>query len=290
MKKRNALRQSFLITVTAAALAAPVACTNEVSLFTEDDDDINPPGCPLSQPSGACDDDGLTCKYGSGCEAQTVVCASGQWVSDDGRPNCGCPASVPEQGSACFNEGTLCGYGADGVCGFPEQEAECRDGQWSTWFNSCNPPPPFECPQALPTGGTSCDDVGWGQSGSCSYTEETPCGPQEVRADCNWDEVALGMMWTVEAPECKSKACDSYGHKDLCDADAGCRWLVPGCGSGTETVAPEGCYPIDDCTPDSCSGGLSCATAVHDPCAYSLCNACAMQVNICLAVPDTDGG
>ncbi len=285
--KRNALRQSFLITVTAAALAAPVACTNQVSLF-EDDDDTNPPGCPATQPSGACADEGLTCHYGAACDRVEATCEGGQWLTVQDNSNCACPASIPTDGTSCFQEGLSCGYGDD-FCGFPEQEAECRDGEWSSWYNSCNPPPPFECPVDLPLEGTSCDENGWGSAGTCFYDEETPCGTQQVQADCTWDELHLQMMWTVEAPTCSSAQCETYGHKDLCDADTGCRWLVPGCGSGTETVTPEGCYPIDDCTANSCDEGEACVTTVHDPCAFSLCNACGAEANVCLPTPDSGG-
>lgn len=287
--KRNALRQSFLITVTAAALAAPVACTNQVSLF--DDDDTNPEACPVAQPSGDCTDEGLACSYGPRCGRVMVVCSSGQWdLSDRGRPDptCDCPASIPADGDSCSREGMLCGYGDD-FCGIPDQEAECRDGRWNTWFNSCNPPPPFECPQELPLEGTSCDENGWGTPGTCNYDEETPCGTQPVQADCSYDDVALQMVWAVEAPTCSSAQCDTYGHKDLCNADSGCRWLVPGCGSGTETVTPEGCYPVDDCTANGCSEGEGCTSTVHDPCAFSLCNACGAEAKVCLPVPDTGG-
>lgn len=279
------LRRAFVVTATAAALASPVGCQNDVQVFTatgSGGNGGNDAACPASDPGEgtACSDEGLSCTYGEGCTSSAYRCQGGTWQSE-ATPGCpGCPASVPAEGEACFVDGMECGYGGD-ACGFPEQSAICDEGAWTVWYNSCNPPPPFQCPPELPLDGSDCTDAGWGEPGSCSYEVETSEGPQTATAEC--DYVEAGLLWTVTFPDGGPASCASLEARAHCLASDACRWLVPGCGGGTETVTPEGCYPATDCTPGSCLDDQACVTTVHDPCAFSTCGTCGAEAAVCLA-------
>jgi hypothetical protein len=92
-------------------------------------------------------------------------------------------------------------------------------------------------------------------------------------------------FWEVAAPSCTPKVpdCASYGNSAVCDADTTCRWLVPGCGEG-ETGFEPACFPIDDCTGDSCGQDAECITLNHDPCWNSKCGACGADANVCVGI------
>lgn len=89
-----------------------------------------------------------------------------------------CPDGVPQQGGSCELDVGTCNYIDD--CSGGDVEASCEgDGTWSVTYDStCNPPPPLECPEEVPTAGDECDI----EIGSCSYTDE--CGIS-FSADCD---------------------------------------------------------------------------------------------------------
>ena len=215
----------------------------------------------------------------AGCVNETVI--SNPPFPDCGEDDsCECPATPPAQGSPCPDVGQLCAY-QDGSCPI---EFSCADDGWERWVTSCNPPPPNDCPNALPVAGSVCHDYGEGYPVGCSYEVATPCGPQNVNAGCT--SSPDGLIWehygstTCESPE---DACGGYDHPDLCAADAACQWLVPGCADGLGgPPAVEGCYAADDCANGGCGDWGSCETVVHDPCWNDLCDACGMEVNVCI--------
>ncbi|MEM6788815.1 MAG: hypothetical protein AAF715_14940 [Myxococcota bacterium] len=213
------------------------------------------------------------------CSNETSLFDAGD--DDDGGQPGACPPSTPS--GACADEGLACTY--PGVCG--GALAECVSGRWQVSEDDCVDPGPFTCPAALPLGGNSCLEAGNGNEGLCTYTVETACGITQVDARCERDPVATDVRWVIEAPPCASAACGSYAQKDLCDADTGCRWLQPGCGSDPFIDFVEGCYPAEDCTDDtSCNDDEACSPILFDPCAFSSCNVCFDEADICLPPPN----
>lgn len=280
---RSPLRHAFVVTVTAASLSAPVACSNEVAVFDQGSPPEQPLGCPATAPAeaSACDAADLRCTYGAGCDAEAYRCTAGSWAAE-ALPGCSaCPSAVPASGSPCAADGLQCDYGDDG-CGFPEQTASCDEGSWTVFYNSCNPPPPFECPPELPVDGTDCVDAGWGEPGTCDYEIETPDGFLEATAACDYHGEG-GITWSVTFTTEPTTPCGAFTSRAACVIGDACRWLVPGCGAGTETVTPVGCYPVDDCTPGACADGETCTTTVYDPCAFSDCAACGAEAQVCLS-------
>jgi hypothetical protein len=95
-----------------------------------------PPGfCPAAPPAkGACSSDGAVCAFG---DATICVCARcfGQlctlqpaWLCAPPPPLAGCPAAVPNDGSACSADGVECTYGEE--CAGSGATARCADGVW----------------------------------------------------------------------------------------------------------------------------------------------------------------
>lgn len=207
-------------------------------------------------------------------------CIDGQWEDTAGAcPEPECPASEPWQGNvACVMEGQDCDYFYEGGCDdeYNEITYRCMDGVWVELSNFCSPPP--ECPSDLPVEGSDC--TGWDFAYDCFYEVPNACGIEDDFAYAYCD----GLTWVVDM----KSTCDgcSYGDAASCEANDACRWLVPGCGENPLLAA--GCAPIDDCAPDSCTGGATCSTYDADPCWNTLCNSCSAPVSICEMI--FDGG
>ncbi len=112
---------------------------------------------------------------------------------------------------------------------------------------------------------------------------ETSCGTASLDAHCEW--VDGEPVWNAsfyESPMCED-GCAAYDGEVGCAADSACRWLVRGCEAGGLNVLTEaGCYPVEDCTADSCVDGQSCETVIYDPCYNQTCEACAAQGSVCM--------
>jgi hypothetical protein len=194
-----------------------------------------------------------------------------------------CPAAMPDSGADCPELGLQCEYQDD--CGWP-LSATCGDGGWDLELGgTCNPPPP--CPLELPVHGESCADelTAGGPPIDCPYSVATACGVVDALASCVLDDATQELRWSVVLPECHAppELCQEYDHPSACTADTGCRWLVPGCADeGGAMPVAEGCYPVDDCSQTGCGTWGSCETVVYDPCAGSLCNACAGEASVCV--------
>jgi hypothetical protein len=103
-----------------------------------------PSECPPTQPQNGitqCTNMGLSCAYGSTlclCDA----CADGpcmvppvkwQCTKAEGPPSC--PATAPNEGTACSTEGEQCTYGFP--CSGSGANAECMSGAWVWVVTPC---------------------------------------------------------------------------------------------------------------------------------------------------------
>ncbi|TKD00298.1 hypothetical protein [Polyangium fumosum] len=179
-----------------------------------------------------------------------------------------CPATPPDTNTPC-TEPLSCEY--NNAC---VEVYYCEEGTWHM-TSGCNPPPVDPCPPEAPASGALCSYVT-----TCSYTVDYGCGPQEQTASCD------GAVWTTEGiSTCNPPPpddCVSYKNETECAADAGCRWLVPGC--GMPALPEAGCFAVTNCTGDfDCpiSGG-TCQEVSIDPCHNQPCDACSMTVSVCM--------
>jgi hypothetical protein len=110
--------------------------------------DVDPPVCPVRPPTpnSACSG-ALSCSWGAMCGGGTfATCENGRWLVGVGNPPPPlCPATMPQQGTAC--DATCgpkrCDYSVP--CGnFPNTHiAMCENGRWNLLISTCNPPPPW---------------------------------------------------------------------------------------------------------------------------------------------------
>lgn len=215
--------------------------------------------------------------FAGGCQTTEVITNPPMpTCAEEG--NCVCPASPPAEGSDCPDVGMSCAFDIGGC----PRDFTCEADGWEEHVTSCNPPPP-DCPKDLPAAGSVCQ-AEWGYPIGCVYEVATPCGPEAVNASCT--NGPYGLVWehVYGGDPCQAtdETCGGYDHPDVCGADAACQWLVPGCAEGTATVAVEGCYAASDCTQTGCGDWGTCETVVHDPCWNDLCNACGMDVDVCV--------
>jgi hypothetical protein len=198
-------------------------------------------------------------------------------------PDLDCPSALPFEGDACNAEGT-CHY--DDGCDNPIIATCDAEGTFHIEASGppCNPPIPV-CPDVaidgIPADGSECD-TSFGVPQGCAYDVDTACGPATITASC----VMAGdiFIWDVVTPECTPPrpACSSYSDPVLCGADTWCRWLVQGCESEPGGVPfTDGCYPIDDCTIDTCPLDTECSPVTYNPCWNSKCAACGAEAFIC---------
>jgi hypothetical protein len=306
MRTKKTLKSAFVVTVaTGAALVAGAGCQNQI--IGGDEAPIT--GCPETLPAhrGGCDAPGQ-CTYVDECGFPLVASCDGEgFWSIEAQISCNppppdpppdpppatCPTTQPTPGTACYDSTLYCTYG-EGEFGCPGPEAVCLpDGTWEVYETSCNPPPP-ECPLDLPAAGEVCEaQVGtWGEyPWGCQFAVTTGCGDTTASAGCEPDSQGI-MVWAIDLVDpCTSapENCGSYGDASLCDADPGCRYLVPGCAEGMGAPpAVAGCYPADDCSVSGCGSWGTCESVVNDPCAGLPCDACGELVNVCL--PSNAGG
>jgi hypothetical protein len=260
-------------TVTSAARCLPIAALALLAatamsvagcgkdLFASDDEPMD--GYPV-----ACE-----ARPDDGCPDKYWTCMDGNWLySGDGL--CGaCPALEPAEGQLCDDEGGACKYTSDLDCG-PQVEVRwrCDPTGWTRVGDNCPPP----CPDALPLAGSDCE--GWSEA-VCTFPVDAGCGATTATASCASLSGTPPVTWQVElASPCA--ACTA-AEPEACAASA-CRWLEPGCGDEPAVVA--GCYPLDDCTTESCGADLECSTVSVDPCWSFLCEACHEPAAVCTPV------
>lgn len=289
-KTRRALKAAFVMTASLGAQACD-------GMVTTNPPPTNPPfiECPSSVPTeGAdCEPPDETCTYPDECNLEIVAsCTDGSWELEytgtcNPPPPEECPVEPPNDLESC-GEPMECQYQDE--CG-QDFSASCDGANWSVSepLESCNPPPP--CPQAMPAEGSPCVEE-FGTPQDCSWVAQTACGPAEVTGTCIPDQLdGVGYNWQLTAPSCTPEVplCSQYDNAGLCDADTTCRWLVPGC---SEEPKPEGfatgCYPIANCTADSCGEDAECTSVSYNPCWNELCDACGADASICL--PTMGGG
>ena len=173
-----------------------------------------------------------------------------------------CPTAQPTTGDTCSSVGMICNYPI--VCG--SAQATCTaNGTWEVFEQL--PGCAASCPERVPEQGSSCDSC-CGPPGTCTYPDS--CG--EIIANC------FGGVWNVEWPACPGPLCPDHYDEASC-LDAGCQWLVPGCGE-PQLPAP-GCFDPGQCSEGTC-GAKTCKTVVVDPCWNLDCAACSQEVNVCL--------
>jgi hypothetical protein len=200
-------------------------------------------------------------------------CIDGQWQDTAGAcPEPLCPASEPYDDVACVMEGQDCQYPYEFGCDTEPSEItyRCMNGFWSAITPYCSKEP--VCPSALPIDGSDCS--GWETAWDCYYDVTVECSQDQdvAYAYCNAD-----WVWEVDMPA----SCEGCNYADpaTCEADAACRWLVPGCGENP--LLGEGCHPVADCAPDSCGDGGTCSSYDANPCWNQPCDACSAPVSIC---------
>ncbi|MEO5726175.1 MAG: hypothetical protein ABI134_15240 [Byssovorax sp.] len=99
---------------------------------------LSPPAdhCAFTEPpTGVCGQEGDVCVVGAATICQCSSCLGGpcmppppQWQCSGPPTTPGCPAIVPNDGSACASEGLECTYG--NVCSASGALARCKAGMW----------------------------------------------------------------------------------------------------------------------------------------------------------------
>jgi hypothetical protein len=107
--------------------------------------------------------EGLYCNGSNwGYCAPQCSCTNGTWnCIYPGCPVLVCPPSPPPQGSACQENGFMCGPQNFG--GYCSPTCTCDNGAWNCTYPPCPPPPP--CPATQPGEYSQCFEVGQ----ECSY-------------------------------------------------------------------------------------------------------------------------
>lgn len=271
------MMRGLVATLVMAALVTAAGCNTSVVV------DSN---CPADAPAaGAPCTAGASCEYQDGPCQTTFTCDAQEkaWKAED--TTC-VPAAVDcwtaSDGDVCAVPGDSCGEGA-GPCGGGFENTCGDDHRWhasdygygdccddSCW-NECSG---WEaCPATAPAEGEGCYPYCPGTT-SCSYP--TTCG--SMVATCGDD-----YAWHLIVPDCPPPPvdpCTQQGTESAC-VDAGCRWLVPGC--GTPPLPEAGCYAPNDCVPGDCADPYStCQQVVVDPCWNKGCDACSTTAFVCL--------
>jgi hypothetical protein len=192
----------------------------------------------------------------AGCKVEVTVLGSTAGA---------CPNTPPEVSEPC-DAVAVCGYG-DAPCG---SSFACVDGVWES-AGGCTQPP-AECPAKLPTMGAPCKVAGQ----ACTFTFPGSCSGVFV-ATCDPD-----AQWAItdETPPCMPPTPCGYADTVTCQADAACRWIVPGCGS-PGAIFSAGCF-VKACTADAdCGAGQLCEMIDINPCFDSNCQACSASSTLC---------
>lgn len=206
-----------------------------------------------------------------GCNV-TFVC-QGTWKKT--ADSCAtCPKSAPTFNSACPQAGLSCDYATETSCPY---NFTCTGGRWTSDTPPCNPPPPpDDCPDSPPAAGSACE-LGGKMSIECGYPVTPTCTERFSCSSGKWQRASAAC----DLPA--MPACGATLDQKTCAAEAGCRWLQPGCASPPQTTLGQaGCFASTNCTSDGdCLAGRTCKTVVIDPCAGGNCDACGQEVKVC---------
>lgn len=186
----------------------------------------------------------------------------------------GVPCGLENSGKPCAPVGDECIYlhecGATTLyCG--------EDNLWLLWdFTEpcCNGCCGDACLPDPPHAGEPCDRCFDGSG--CYYGIDIGCGLDAgVSLSCDPSTSA----WQVDVPACDlpADACKLHATAGECEADATCRWLVPGCDGAA--LAAEGCFAAQDCL--ACGEGEACTPVTVDPCPGEDCGSCADPAWVC---------
>jgi hypothetical protein len=264
--------------VTLAGLLTAAGCNTSVVVNSN---------CPAAKPvTGAiCASADESCQYQDGPCLMTFTCGAQEKTWHVEASTCE-PAAVDcwsaSDGDVCAIPGETCGEGS-GECGGGFESTCGDDHRWMTayydyddcCYDECGDPCEafFTCPANQPFEGDPCEPYCPGTE-SCNYP--STCGISV--ATCGDD-----YTWHVNYGECPPPPvdpCTLQGTELEC-MNAGCRWLVPGC--GTPALPQAGCYAPVDCTPGDCISPYStCQQVIADPCWNKDCDACSMTVSVCL--------
>jgi hypothetical protein len=181
---------------------------------------------------------------------------------------------------AASGDAMVCGAICDLYCpsGYALDSAGCPTC-------ACKPAP--ECPKLTCT--TYCSKGYVVDANGCQTCECLP-GPVCPALTCT-TYCANGFVADPNGcPTCECVAdpngnCSSYAESASCNADAGCKWLEPGC--RTPALPMAGCYSTTllKCTSDKdCPGNRTCLSRVADPCAgrVGCTESCSTAIQICL--------
>lgn len=153
-----------------------------------------------------------------------------------------CPASPPEAGSRCSEEGQSCSFGENG-CGAPI-EYTCRSGAWQDGTATCDRSQPA-CPASPPEPSSRCGDEGqscsFGDDGCGGLIEYTCRGGvwQDDTATCNPPPVECPVSLPDEGSPCFERGVQCTYKDSTCEGET-----VATCDAdGTWMVEAQGCDP-----------------------------------------------
>lgn len=197
-------------------------------------------------PANACSPEGRSCRSGGGSACGFFMgcdCEGGRWscVVAEPDPACWC-GREPELGSACNEEGALCGS----CCPTPESPEPfgpftCIDGHWSA--NDC---PAIECPSIDPPACPAVREIGTPCASEGQTCGDVCCSAQTCvdgvwmpgpEADCLCDPTrsfACGSGSCTDGNACTSYCGPDDGLEHRCDplpegcTSCGCLDLEPG--------------------------------------------------------------
>ncbi len=202
-------------------------------------------------------------------------CVDGEWVDQAGAcPYPACPSNEPDTGDACEAIGQECAYTTEEPCGpVTDITYTCTGTGWKTAINACQPEP--TCPLEMPIVGSDCSQ--WEYPYFCQYG--AICGEEVNDVTMSCDYTTDPPSWQLDSEPSECQPCAFALSAASCEATAGCRWLVPGCGEAPPIA--EGCYPADDCQRTGCEPEQTCTLFDTNPCWNELCDACSSPVGIC---------
>lgn len=213
-------------------------------------------------------------RFGGACEPEPSPDPQPYPQPEPGWVDC----ELANEGDACSTVGETCSYGDE--CSFTTKSCG-NDHVWhlgyeedECCFDECCYGPGSYCPPDVPQVGDYCD---WCYDGSaCAYPIDIGCG---VAAGVTLTCDPASYTWQVAPPACElpADACKLHASSDECQADAACRWLVPGCDA--PALPAEGCFAATDCL--ACGGGEACTQVVVDPCPGADCGSCSAPAWVC---------
>jgi len=248
-------RSRLVVIALAAGLLLATGCGSDVDPASSSQDNAGGGGAGAGGPGGS--------NHGGASHGGSDPGGSGPGANgpDDYLDCDEVTGGANPEGQPCQNEGEACSWGWECISG----EIECEAGAWKTVSYDDGVP---DCSEQAPASGAVCD--GFCGLPTCSYTVETPCGAEQVNAQCG------PVGWSL--PVACDSDCTSYGSAATCGADPACVW-IGSCDGGTNQ-----CVRNAVCTPGSCPAGQVCTEMGINPCdpAALECEQCGKLVSLCL--------